>query len=118
MFSVHVLAWKNTDVSSVLLDSSLKNLTSTTTNGFESIIVQASIKDKSRTHSSRELELERRALEEGGAVVIAASYKAVRTLLPYIYAVDYFGVASQIPDRGAAVPEEDGSKPKPRAELL
>lgn len=79
---------------------------------------QASIKEKSRTHSSRELELERRALEEGGAVVIAASYKAVRTLLPYIHAVDDFGVASQIPDCGAAVPEEDGSKPRERAELL
>lgn len=82
------------------------------------MIVQASIKDKSRTHSSRELELEWRALEEGGAVVIAASYKAVRTLLPYIYAVDYFGVGSQIPNCGAAVPEEDGSKPRERAELL
>lgn len=98
-----------------MLDSSRKNLT---TNGSESIIVQASIEDKSRTHSSRELELEWRALKEGRAVVIAASYEAVRTLLPYIYAVDYFAVGSQIPDCGAAVPEEDGSKPKPRAELL
>lgn len=80
--------------------------------------ILAGIKDKSRTHSSRELELKWRALKEGGAVVIAASYKAVRTLLPYIYAVDYFGVASQIPDCGAAVPEEDGSKPRERAELL
>lgn len=80
-------------------------------------MVQANIKDKSRTHSSCKLELEWRALEERGAVVIAASYKAVRTLLPYIYAVDYFGMGSQIPDCGAAVPEEDGSKPKPRAEL-
>lgn len=89
-----------------------------TMNGFESLIVQAGIKEKSRTHSSRELELEWRALEEGGRVVIAASYKAVRTLLPYIHAVDDFGVASQIPDCGAAVPEEDGSKPRERAELL
>lgn len=80
--------------------------------------MQASIKGKTKTHSSRELELEWRALKEGGTVVIAASYKAVRTLLPYIYAVDYFGVGSEIPDRGAAVPEEDSSKPKPRAELL
>ena len=77
-------------------------------------LVQISLRRK--THSSSKLELERRPLEEGGAVVIAASYKAVGTLLPYVNAVDYFRVGSEVSDGGAAVPEEDGSKPKWRAD--
>lgn len=81
------------------------------------ITVHVQIKEKTETHTSGELELEWRPLKEGGTVVVAASYKAVRPLLPYIYAVDYFGVGGEVPDCGAAVPEEDGSKPKPRAEI-
>lgn len=53
---------------------------------------------KTKTHSSSKLELEWRPLKVGGTVVVATSYKAVRTLLPYVYAVDYFGVGGQVPD--------------------
>lgn len=54
------------------------------------IIVQISFEDQMKTHSSSELELEWGPLEEGRTAVVAAHCKAVRTLLPYVYAVDYF----------------------------
>lgn len=76
--------------------------------------VQSSVEDRTKTHGSSELELEWNPLEEGRTIVVTACYKAVRTLRPDVYAVDYFGVRSEIPDRGAAVPEEGSSKPKPR----
>lgn len=53
-------------------------------------MIQICFEDRMKTHSYSVLELEWRPLEEGGSGVIAASYKAVRTLLPYVYAVDYF----------------------------
>lgn len=52
--------------------------------------VQSSFEDRTKTHSSSELELEWNPLEEGRTFVVTASYKAVRTLRPYVYAVDYF----------------------------
>lgn len=60
--------------------------------------VRSSLEDGTKTHSSSELELERNPLEEVRTIVVAARHKAERTLRPYVYAVDYFGVGSEVPD--------------------